>query len=422
MTRLGGLAAHREAGPDPADPVIILSFLFPGPDHPTRGMFVASQARALSRALPVLVVSPVARPIASWSRGQGIRGIPEVEDDGSLRIFRPRYPALPWHLDLLDVYTSATAVGRTLHRVGATPRLIHAHFAHPGGFVASLLARQWRIPFLVTLHGWDVNVLGRTADRRAYGTSARRADVAVWRWMMHAVLRRADRVICVSDELRAKAVALGAAPDRLVTVRNGVDPTRFYPADQRAARRQLGLAEDGTHVLFAGSLQWVKGPDVLIEAARTLVEASPRVQVSMLGDGPMRPSLEAAIRRTGLQARVTLWGTRPYSEMPRWMNACDVLAVPSRYESFGCVVIEALACGRPVVASRAGGIPEVITDGIHGRLVEAGNPRQLAEAITDTVHRRWDGGALATFGRRHSWSSVASDLLRVYETLSASTA
>lgn len=287
--------------------------------------------------------------------------------------------------------------------------VLHGHWVIPGGVIAAAAARRW--PLVVSLHGSDVFVAERSGV-------ARRAA--------RAAFHRAAWVTACSDDLRTRAIPLGADESRIETLPYGVDTARFAPdaAARAATRASLGL--DREPVIFAaGRLVRKKGFEFLIEAARTLAVAMPSIRVLIAGAGDLDQELRARAAAAG-RGTVTLLGNRSQDDIARIAAAADVIAVPSIRDDAGNVdglpnfALEALASATPVVATTAGGLPQVIEDGVTGRLVAERDPHALAAAVRwlldDPVRAKAIGGAArARVERDFSWARVATRLEEIYD-------
>jgi glycosyltransferase involved in cell wall biosynthesis len=217
-------------------------------------------------------------------------------------------------------------------------------------------------------------------------------------------LRACRCVLVMSDEMRDRVLALGIDASRVHVVGNGVDSARFAPADRQRARDEIGMARDVRAIVCVSRLSEEKGIDVLIDAMAQI--GGPAVHLYIVGDGVERSALEARVKRAGLGACVTLAGTRPHDEVPRWLAASDLVVLPSRSEGMPNAVLEALASGRPVVATAVGGTRELIHDPALGRLVPPGDPVALAAAIREALASPWDAGAIAASVASRTWVSV----------------
>ena len=287
------------------------------------------------------------------------------------------------------------------------PEVVHTHLA-AAGVVARLAARSLGRPRLVsTLHNssdWEEKSRGlvRLADR--------------------TTLRLCDRVVTVSDAVRAALARLAPGlARRAVTVHNGIDLDEFREAGRRRADSRLRLGYgDGDFVVGAvARLDRRKGLDVLLEAAARAARDKPGLRILVVGDGPERVRLEALARLRGLGDRVHFAGDQ--ARVLPFLAAMDVLVAPSRSEGLGVAVIEGLAAGLPVLASRVGGIPEVIEHGVSGRLLPPGDVAAWAQALVelaaDPVSRARLAEGAARRARAFALSASASALMELYDGL-----
>ncbi|NOZ76304.1 MAG: glycosyltransferase family 4 protein [Euryarchaeota archaeon] len=266
--------------------------------------------------------------------------------------------------------------------------LIHAHYAVPQGLLGVILGKVKKKPVVLTLHGSDVLVLGR-----------RRALRPILRW----VFSRCRRLIAVSRYLKEEAVGIGADGSKIEVIYGGVE----VPAEESGTASGGG----GYTVTFVGALVRQKGADVLLEAFREVRARVPDARLQVVGDGPERARLE------GMEVEgVEFLGY--VDSVDEVYQGTDLLVQPSREEGFGLVILEAMARGIPVVASRVGGIPEVVGPD-YGGLVPAGDPASLAEAVVRVLQDPGLRESLARKGRERarefSWEKMAKEVNSVYE-------
>jgi D-inositol-3-phosphate glycosyltransferase len=291
--------------------------------------------------------------------------------------------------------------------------LVHSHY-WLSGFVGEALSKNWETPHVVMFH-----TLGEAKNRHhvaeqepAYRIRGEREVVA-----------EADRIICASEGEKEMLVTLyGASPQLVNVVPCGVDTLWFRPMKRDRVRCKLGLPDDEPIVLFVGRIEPLKGIDVLIEAAAR-VDGSFRLLV-VGGDGKdvgRKEGLTDLARDLGLSDRVTFFDAVPHADLPLYYNAADICVVPSYYESFGLVAVEAMACGVPVVASRVGGLRETVIDGRTGYLVPWRCPDPFAERLelllSNEPLRRKLGREARAAAERFRWSEVAARVEDVYHEL-----
>jgi len=298
--------------------------------------------------------------------------------------------------------------------------LIHAHY-WLSGIVGDALRCRWDVPLLMTFH-----TLAQAKNSVARSASENEATqrIVAERRLMHSV----DAVMAFNPQEKAEMTwYYRAEPGKVCVVPAGVDTTRFRPGDRAEARRLLDLPPDDPVILFVGRIDPIKGIDVLVDALCGLrsemwLTAPPRLL--LVGGGEGEPAFETLIARASahnLLDRIDFVGSVPHADLPTYYRAADVVAVPSFYESFGLVAVEAMACGTPVVASRAGGLAFTVDDGQTGYLVPHNDPDALAArlyaVLTDTPLRARLGAQATVAAQRFAWPVVASRVVHVYDRL-----
>ena len=275
--------------------------------------------------------------------------------------------------------------------------VVHTHCRN-ADLHGGLAARATGTPHVAHLRGLLVDGDGATANG--------------WVDRLHRTLlrRSACRVVAISEAVRRRALALlGGAPERIVTVRNGVDVTRFRAARRPAAavRAELAIPDGAPLLLAIGTFGRCKGQDVAIDALARMARRSDRrgaPHLVLVGEGPDRSALEAQATRLGIAGRVRFAGLRERDDVADLLHAADLFVHAARWEGFGRVVAEAMAAGRPVVATRVGGLPEIVADGATGILIEPEQPDALAHAadelLADRPRAQRIGRAAADFAAR----------------------
>ena len=384
-------------------PLRLLTFttLFPNGGSPNHGVFVENRLRKLleSGAVESTVLAPVpyfpsaGARFGAWSRHAAA---PRQECRFGLTIHHPRYPAIPrfgMSLAPLLLFRASLRALRRLFASGLEVDLIDAHYFYPDGVAAVWLGRALRLPVVVTARGSDVTQL---------------PDHAVPRIMIRAAAARADGLIAVSAALKAALVALDAPEANIEVLRNGVDTALFRPLDRAAARHALGLTRPT--LLSVGHLIERKGHDRAIGAMPSL----PGYDLLILGDGPERPRLLALAERLGLQDRVRLLQARPHAELPGVYSAADALVLASSREGWANVLLEAMACGTPVVASPIPGNPEVVQARAAGVIAPANTPEGIAAGVRTLFAAPPDRAATRAYAARFSWDETTDGQLRLF--------
>jgi glycosyltransferase involved in cell wall biosynthesis len=382
-------------------PLRVLTFttLYPSASRPRHGIFVETRLRQLLALgdVEARVVAPVPwfpSAHASFGRYAAFAATPRTERREGIDVRHPRYVALPGLPPIFPPLALARAGLREARRLlgeGFAFDVIDAHYFYPDGVAAAMIASALGKPLVITARGSDVNVLARLPLPRARILRAARA---------------AHRVVCVSAALRSQAIALGMEPGHVEVLRNGVDTALFAPADRAASRRALvpGLPADAPMLLAVGNLVPEKGLDL---AVRTLARL-PAAALVIIGDGPERDGLLRLAVELNVRARLFILPPMPQPRLPAAYSAADVLLLASLREGWPNVLLEAMACGTPVVAADVGGVREAVGDA--GVLLRSRDAAAWADAVDGVLH---DGGARAralAHAQGFDWRSVAERL------------
>lgn len=309
-------------------------------------------------------------------------------------------------------------------RDGVRYDVVHAHY-WLSGWVAHLLKRYWTVPFALMFH--------TTAHMKNAVSPAEFHEPALREQVERKLVCMADSIIAGNPDERADLVWRQRADQaKICTIPPGVDTDLFEPLNRIEARAALGLAPDDAVITFVGRVDPIKGIDTLIEASALLRDQTlRRLVVQFVGgdlDAGGQPTgalvaVARDIEQRGLKEHFRLLGSQPQNRLPLLYNASDVVCVPSRYESFGLVAVEAMACGIPVVASRAGGLIFSIDEGVSGLLVAPNDAEGFANAmasiLNDRVLAERMGFAARQQAHRFAWPAIAASMCRVYERLAA---
>lgn len=382
--------------------------LFPNSQEPNRGIFNYLIVKELQKWCNVTVIAPlpwfpkakILRYFANWyDQAQ----VAKRETIHGIDVYHPRYIVIPKVFGFLHGISLYFPLRRLIKKLLRKQifDLINAHWVFPDGVAAVPVAGELNLPIIVTAHGCDINLYSTYFLRRV---------------QIRDALQKANLVSVVSPELKQKTVALGISEQKVQIIPNGVDLDQFAPNDQAYCRKQLGLPLDSRIVLFVGTLDPVKGLDYFLEASAQVNNVYRNLLIAIVGDGPLRQKLIHRTHELHLTDRVKLLGAKPHDEIPLWMNACDVFCLPSLREGWPCVIMEALGCGKPVVASRVGGIPSIINER-NGYLVDPKDVNQLARGLKEVLQRSWDPVEIRATLQNYSWKVAAVRYYTEYEKL-----
>lgn len=388
--------------------VLCVTRIFPNRVETTMGPYNKKQLAAM-RGLghEVHVINPIPWfPAAALFKGKtraSLGGtIPHHDVIAELPVEHPRYLHLP---RLSVAHAPLYAAGALLNAARLRGRydVILSPFAYPDGVASVLLGDLLGVPVAVKLHGGDMNV------------AAKMPQIEGWvRWAFPKVAR----IVAVSYPLAEAAHAFGVPWSKITVVEDGVDTGVFRLRDRAEAKRELGLDPARRHIVYVGRLERRKGVFELMDAFDGLAPRHPDVDLVLVGDGEDTEAVRRWAERyaqAGGPARVVLAGQVGVDEVARYYAASDITTLPSHAEGTPNSVIEALACGRPVVATAVGGIPDMIHSPRMGELVPAKDVPALVAGFDRALARSYDPAEVARLTGRGSWEDSARYLAEVLE-------
>jgi glycosyltransferase involved in cell wall biosynthesis len=369
--------------------------VYPSVDRPLHGIFIEERLRRLAAGgglrAQVLALRPRAPSWAGARSSKAVRHGIEIEYLG--------VPTLPLVTNWIDPWLWARAAEPFVRRWLGENRedaILDAHFLYPDAVAAVLIGRRLGVRTVISARGSDVNVKCENAVMR--------------RWVRWAAANCAA-LITVSRALAKRLAELDIAAPRLEVLPNGVDLDKFRPHERAAARARLDVS--GRVLVSAGNLVASKGHDIAIEALAALPDAT----LLIVGEGPELRALQGLAQRRGVAARVRFLGLVPHERMAEVYSAADVSVLASAREGMPNVVLESLACGTPVVATDVGGIGEVVTAPVAGRLVRERSAAGLCEALERVFADPPVVASTRAFAQRFGWSAVIERQLALYRDL-----
>jgi teichuronic acid biosynthesis glycosyltransferase TuaC len=390
---------------------MLFSTLYPSASRPSHGIFVETRLRELLKTgeVDVRVLAPVPWfPSTNPRFGEPARmaATPAQATRNGIQVVHPRYPLLPkigMTLAPLLLALACIAPMRKLQRKGFDFDVIDAHYYYPDGVAAAWLARHFKKPLAITARGTDLNLITQHAlPRRMILWAARQAQASIG--------------VCKAlvDVLRD----LQADPHKLHVMRNGVDLQRFQRVAAPELRAGVGLQPgQGPLLLSVGHLIERKGHHLVVEALAALLPQHPDARAVIVGEGVERARLEALARQLGVAERVTLTGSLPQTDLPRWYSAADVLVLASSREGWANVLLEAMACGTPVVATNIWGTPEVVAAPAAGVLVNERSGAALAAGVQQLLAARPAPPAVRAYAEGFGWEETSRAQVALFNTL-----
>jgi glycosyltransferase involved in cell wall biosynthesis len=385
--------------------LLTITTLFPNPVQPTHGAFVAARLEKLlaTGEFQDEVIAPVPwlPPLVNYPSLGRLARVPHVRRWGEVTVHHPRYLVVPKIGMRLTPHTLFWTLKRTLEKLlaeGCRFDLIDAHYFYPDGVAAVRLARHFGIPVTITARGTDLNLI---------------PDYPTPRRMICEAAAQADGLIAVCQALKDRLVELGTAPERVTVLRNGVDLELFKPMDRDKARANLGLTRR-----TLGTVGWLierKGHHHAIRALGAL----PDSDLLIVGAGPERAALERLAAKEGVSERVRFLGRIDHKRLPEIYNAMDALVLASSREGWANVLLEAMACGTPVVASAVWGTPEVVAAPDAGVLMKTLDTQGVIEGVTRLFAVYPNRAATRRYAEGFSWDATTRGQLALFREILA---
>lgn len=384
--------------------LVVFSTLFPHPGQPNAGVFIRERMFRVGRELPLVIVAPV-----PWFPFQGLiryfrphfrPDAPRHEIQSGFEVFHPRFFSIPGLFKSWDGLFMALGSLATLYKVKRERGfdVIDAHFAYPDGDAATLLGKWFDKPVTITLRGTEVP-LSRIASRRH---------------RMLIALKRATRIFSVADALKQHVVSLGVEPSKIHVIGNGIDAEKFYPLDRQQARAGLSLPAEAPIIISVGGLVERKGFHRVIECLPGLCKKFPGLRYLIVGgasaEGDWSERLHQQVAELKLEDSVVFLGAMPSEHLKIPLSAANVFVLATRNEGWANVLLEAMACGLPVVTTKVGGNAEVVADPSVGSLVAFNDAAALQQAIEDALNKQWDVSAIIAYAKENSWDKRVSIL------------
>lgn len=388
--------------------ILLFSALFPHVGEPTLGIFVENRLRHLvhDENVKATVVAPVPwfpfKHQIFGSYGRAARA-PKKEVRHGITVYHPRYLIIPKIGMLLTPYSLARAGLKTIKKLlksGEKIDLIDAHYLYPDGVAAGKIAQKLQIPFVMTARGSDVTQI---------------AHIKLPRLMILNAISLSDHVITVSQSLKDKLIKFGAAASKISSLRNGVDLGKyeFKSHARKELTSMLGVESCTPIVIFAGWLIQRKRVDIVIE---TLSKHQSAIAI-LIGEGPKKNELKKLAHDLGVQNRIFFLGQKQPTDMPFYFSAADVLMLPSEREGWANVLLEAMACGTPVISRAVDGACELVTTPEAGRLVDQDDDvASYSNALKSLLEEKPSRAKVRLFAENFDWRATSRGQYEIFRT------
>lgn len=391
--------------------ILVLTHTFPTKYNPIASIFLLNQLIELKKYCDIKVLFPhgYVPKIKLFNPYHRFSSVPLHEYIDGIEVYHPKYfmiPRIVFGLRFLNIYLSIESIfsywasKKIADKIAEewNPDIIHMHGSLSEGWLAKRLKKKYKKPFLVTVYGEDITRLSKEMLSAP---------------IIKSNLKEADAIICQSEFLKREIENLGIIDARFFIIPMGSKMDRFRPRDKYKERMLLGLPKDKKIVVFVGHLIPRKGVEYLIRAIKIASAKDKGILCCIVGTDHMKGRLQSLSSELGLNECVMFMGQKNHEEVPHYINACDILVLPSLNEGLPVVLCEALACGKPVVATNVAGNPEIVNDNV-GFLVKPKDGGGLAEKIKLALNKKWDRKKILKRAGEFSAASSAKKLMKVY--------
>ena len=394
--------------------LLIITHTFPTKYNPIAAIFLLNQLTALKKYCEIKVIFPYAYvpKIKIFNPYYRFSKIPPKEKVKGIPVYHPKYfmiPRILFKLRFLNFYLvvesffSYLASKNIADKVTAdwNPDIIHMHGPLTEGLLGVNLKRKYNKPLLVTVYGEDITRYSKQVPSN---------------YLTRFTLKNSDAIICQSKFLQNEINSIGIYNKKFFIISMGALTSKFKPKDKNKVREILNLPKNKKIILFVGHLATRKGVEYLIRAVKIITEKDKNILCCIVGSGHLEYSLKNLTQNLGLNGYIKFLGQKKYDYVALYMNACNILVLPSLNEGLPVVLCEALACGKPVVATKVAGTPELVNKDV-GYLVKPKDVDDLAKKIILALNKKWDKKKLLKRAKEFSVTNSANKLINVYNSL-----
>lgn len=386
--------------------ILLVTNLFPTPFDPERGVFTLQLAKRLQNHCDVTVVCPlpwlpnwkIFKNAGKWAQ---YSQVPQTYSIDGIKVYSPKYLLIPKiseniHDKLMSFGLSSCI--KSLHKT-AKFDVVNSQWLYPDSVAVDAVIKEINIPHIPTGLGSDIN---REMHDGKKGIK------------ILDMLIRSSAITVVSNNLKTELISNKIEENKITVIPNGIDTKRFKILDKAICRDTLNISNDGIPIIiYVGRLSEEKSISTLVNATHNLIQTSINVKVYLIGDGPELTYLSNLVNNLDISKHITFVGKVDHQEISKWMGASDYLCLPSIMEGCPNVILEALGSGRPVIASKVGAIPDIVTNK-SGILFEAQDVADLTDSIKTALKVQWNAEEIIESVRHLSWEEAAKKYFDVF--------
>lgn len=403
--------------------ILVISYLFPNSEYPEFGIFVLNRIRAISKIHSVTVINPIPWfPFSSNSeRYRNFDRIPKKEIFEGIIIYHPRFFIIPRFLKIWDAFSYLLSVCPIVNKVNKTQGfdLIDLHWTYPDILSGIVISNWLDKKMSVTIRGRSaLNIFPDTKKEGCF-----KKEKSLRALLLDNLLPQADMVVSVSRQLEKLTVQAVGSVEKSCVIPNGVSVDTFFYLGKEKARAHLDLLRGDKIILSVGNLIYGKGFDRVFRILKNIKSAISNVKYYVVGTsgaaGDYKKKLNKMVERLNLKDAVKFVGKVDHKNLVLWYNAADVFCLPSRGEGCPNVVLEALACGCPCVATDVGDVVDLICEEYLGKVVSH-NSKAIGDALIESLQKDWDHQKISAAMAEYSWDNCAKKVSDVYQEILSS--
>ena len=396
--------------------ILVFTYLFPNLVNPEFGIFVLNRLKAVSEYCDLIIINPVPWfPFCEkFSRYQNFNEIPKKEIIQGIEVFHPRFFIVPKYLKFFDSISYFFSVFHLTKRIYKNFKfdLIDLHWTYPDILAGTILSRYFNKRLVVNVRGKSaLNIFPIPEGNQYYKEKSLRAII------LGKLLPKADAIVTLSEELKTECINLGVLSEKIEVIQNGVNTSKFYYMDQKECRKKLTLPAERKIILSVGNLIFGKGFDRIIRALHFLIKKYPDILYCIAGSrgaaGDYTETLNKLIKTKGLNEYIFFAGQINHDAIAAWYNAADVFCLSSRSEGCPNVLMEALACGCPCVASDVGDVSNIVKYKFMGKVVD-NSQEALKNGLVEVLAEKYDRKEIAAYMKENTWDKCAEKVVNLY--------